>query len=39
MEVLTLKNLSFQYPEAADAAVKDVSFSVGKGEFIVLCGA
>jgi GTPase SAR1 family protein len=39
MEVLTLKNLSFQYPEAADAAVKDVSFSVSKGEFIVLCGA
>ncbi|MBQ8717905.1 MAG: ATP-binding cassette domain-containing protein [Clostridia bacterium] len=39
MALLTLKNLSFQYPGAQKAAVENVSFSVTRGEFVVLCGA
>ncbi|MBQ7336914.1 MAG: energy-coupling factor ABC transporter ATP-binding protein [Clostridia bacterium] len=39
MEILTLKNLSFRYPEAGEEAVRDVSFSIRRGEFVVLCGA
>lgn len=39
MELLTLKNLTFRYPEADTDAVRDVSVSIRRGEFIVLCGA
>lgn len=34
-----MNNLSFQYPEQYDYVLKQVSFSVKEGEFIVLCGA
>ncbi|MBQ7320273.1 MAG: energy-coupling factor ABC transporter ATP-binding protein [Clostridia bacterium] len=39
MELLTVKDLSFQYPDAIAPAVSDVSFSVARGEFVALCGA
>lgn len=38
MEMLKVENLSFQYPLCNTPAVKDVSFSVQRGEFVVLCG-
>lgn len=39
MEILKVENLSFTYPLCSEPAVRKVSFSVEKGEFIVLCGA
>lgn len=45
MEILKVENLSFSYPlqeserEAKGAALKNVSFSVEEGEFVVICGA
>lgn len=38
MEILTVKNLSFTYPGGAAPALSDVSFSVNRGDFAVLCG-
>lgn len=38
MEILTVKNLNFSYPDAASPALENISFSVREGEFIVLCG-
>lgn len=38
MEILTLKNLSFSYPESDKKALDGVSLSVKEGEFIALCG-
>ncbi len=39
MEILAVKDLTFTYPKCAAPALRDVSFSLGKGEFAVLCGA
>ncbi len=39
MEILTVKDLSFTYPECEEAAVKNASFSLSAGELTVLCGA
>lgn len=39
MEILKVENLSFQYPLCNMPAVKDVSFSIERGELVVLCGA
>ncbi len=38
MALLTVQNLTFCYPEIETAVLKNVSFSVEKGEFLVLCG-
>ena len=38
MEILRVENLSFAYPGAARQALRDVTFSVRAGEFVVLCG-
>lgn len=38
MEILTVRNLSFRYPENKSFAVSDVSFSLEKGDFAVICG-
>lgn len=38
MEILTLKNLSFLYPESDRKAIENISLSVREGEFIVICG-
>lgn len=39
MEILTVKDLSFTYPQAAQPVLRSVSFSLQEGEFAVLCGA
>ena len=39
MEMLTVKDLSFCYPDAQKKAVDGVSFSVKRGELVALCGA
>ena len=39
MEILKIENLSFTYPLCSEPAVKNVSFSVDRGEFIAVCGA
>lgn len=38
MEILQVKNLSFSYPNTAQPALKDVSFSIKKGSFSLLIG-
>ena len=38
MEVFTIQNLNFAYPEQAKNAISDLSLSVQPGEFLVLCG-
>lgn len=39
MEILTVEDLTFSYPHCVTPAVKDISFKIEKGEFVVLCGA
>lgn len=39
MEILKVEDLSFKYPLCSEPAVRDASFEVERGEFIVLCGA
>ena len=39
MEILSVKGLSFRYPHSEKRALEDISFSVEKGDFIVICGA
>ena len=38
MEVFTIRNLTFAYPEQERAAISSLSLSVQPGEFLVLCG-
>ena len=38
MEILTIKNLTFTYPETEKPAIDDLSLSVNDGDFFVLCG-
>ncbi|MCI8371134.1 MAG: ATP-binding cassette domain-containing protein [Lachnospiraceae bacterium] len=38
MEILTIKELTFTYPESETPAVEQVSLSVQAGDFFVLCG-
>ena len=39
MEILAVRDLTFTYPNCSAAAVKNVSFSLQRGEMAVLCGA
>ena len=39
MEILAVEHLSFTYPLAKQPTLRDLSFSVGEGEFSVLAGA
>ncbi len=39
MEILDVKNLNFGYPGSDGPVLKNVSFSVEKGDFAVMCGA
>lgn len=39
MEILSCKNVAFKYNESSDYAISDCTFSVKKGEKIMLCGA
>ncbi|MBQ9736983.1 MAG: ATP-binding cassette domain-containing protein [Clostridia bacterium] len=38
MEIYTLKNLSFAYPNREEEALKNINLSVKMGEFVLLCG-
>ena len=38
MEVFTIRNLTFSYPEQEKQAISDLTLSVQPGEFLVLCG-
>jgi len=39
VEILAVKDLTFSYPRCGAPAVQDISFTLEKGEFAVLCGA
>ena len=39
MALLALRNLSFAYPLCPKKALENISFSLEKGDFCVLCGA
>lgn len=39
VEILSVQNVSFSYPEEKQEAVNNVTFSVEKGDFVVLCGS
>ena len=39
MEILAVEGLTFTYPKCDSPAVRDVSLTLEKGEFAVLCGA
>ena len=38
MESYSFKNVDFTYPEAEKKALRDISFAVEQGEFVILCG-
>ncbi|MBR3787273.1 MAG: ATP-binding cassette domain-containing protein [Firmicutes bacterium] len=38
METFSIKNLTFTYPNKELPALNDVSFAIGMGEFVVICG-
>lgn len=38
MEIVTVKNLTFRYPNCEQPALSDVSLEVNAGEFLVICG-
>ena len=38
MELFTIRNLNFAYPEQEKQAISDLTLSVQPGEFLVLCG-
>lgn len=38
METFKIVNLNFRYPDTAEFALKNISFSVNNGDFITLCG-
>ena len=38
MENFSFKNVSFAYPEQENKALRNISFKVNQGEFLILCG-
>ena len=38
MELFTIRDLTFSYPEQAQPALRSLSLTVERGEFLVLCG-
>ncbi len=38
METFKISNLTFRYPETGIDVLKDINFTVDKGEFVTLCG-
>ena len=38
MESYSFKNVDFTYPEGEKKALRDISFAVQQGEFVILCG-
>jgi len=39
MEILALRDLSFTYPTCTEPTLRDVSFSIEAGDYVVICGA
>ena len=39
MEILTVRDLSFTYPQCSSKALDGISLGINRGEFVVLCGA
>ena len=39
MEILTVNDLSFTYPQCSSKALDGITLSINRGEFAVLCGA
>lgn len=39
MEILAVSGLTFTYPKCSEPAIDNISFSLRRGEFAVLCGA
>lgn len=39
MEILKVENLTFAYPLCSEPVVRDVSFTVERGDFVAVCGA
>ena len=38
MEILTVRNLSFTYPQQAKKALEGIDLTVKEGDFVVICG-
>ncbi|MCQ2421351.1 MAG: ATP-binding cassette domain-containing protein, partial [Clostridia bacterium] len=38
MEAITIRDLSFAYPEQTHQTLSNIDLTVGRGEFLVLCG-
>ena len=38
MEIYGFRNVTFQYPESHHKVLSNISFSIQKGEFVLLCG-
>ena len=38
MESYSFKSVEFTYPEGEKKALRDISFTVQQGEFVILCG-
>ena len=38
MEQFEIRGLSFSYPDAAKQTLSDVSLTIKKGEYVLLCG-
>ncbi len=38
MDIYTIKNLSFNYPDKVIPALKDIHLNIKEGEFVTLCG-
>lgn len=38
MAILALENLSFSYPDREEKALENICLTIGRGEFVVLCG-
>lgn len=39
MEILQVRDLSFQYPDSDRMALERLNFSINAGEFVIICGA
>lgn len=38
MEIISINNLSFTYPDRYDRTLKDINITINQGEFVLLCG-
>lgn len=38
MDVFSIKNLSFSYPQSSKNAIENINLTISKGDFVILCG-